>query len=213
MKLREINRDYFYSEEWKTLTYYGYPLYKYPADLVTYQQIIAEVKPEVIIETGTCTGASALFFRHCLNLAEIDNSLVITCDIKTGRRMVKDTPGIEFIVGSSIADSTVQRILSLINNRRVMVSLDSDHVMNHVLAELSIYKNIVSPGQYIVVEDTFLGEYGVFTSVAEERFRPDTGKTPKDAVDEFMKNNKDFILDKKRNKIISMNPNGYLKRC
>lgn len=212
MNQRELNREYFYSYEWKDITYKGHYLYKYPADLVTYQQIIAEVKPDVIIETGTCTGASALFMRDCMELVGL-NPQVVTCDIKSGRRTVPNTPGIKFIIGSSLEAQTVNQIKSFLENRKVMVSLDSDHVMNHVYQELNVYSKLVSVGQYIVVEDTFLGEYGVFTTEAEERFRPDTGKTPKDAVDLFIQSNKEFEIDKSRNKVISMNPNGYLKRC
>lgn len=214
MNQRELNREYFYTYEWQNVTYKGLALYKYPADLLTYQQIIYENKPNVIIETGTCKGGSALFFYDTMVSCGIENPLVITCDIRRSEpKKLQDVPGIVYIKGSSLENGTLKTIKYYLKNKKVMVSLDSDHIKDHVLAELNIYNNFVTKDQYIVVEDTFLGEYGVFETEAEERFRPDKGQTPKDAVNIFLKNNKEFIIDKTRNKIISMNPNGYLKKC
>lgn len=211
---REINREYFYTYEWKNIKYKGVPLYKYPSDLVTYQEIIFDTKPNVIIETGTCMGSSATFFLDTMIACKIENPKVISIERLPYIREAPDTLGITFLVGSSLEPNIFNTVQSLINKTdKIMVSLDSDHIEDHVLKELNLYSNLVSEGCYLVVEDTFLGEYGVFTTDDESRFRPDTGKTPKDAVDRFLFTNKNFVIDTNRNKLISMNPNGYLLKC
>jgi cephalosporin hydroxylase len=209
---RDMNRSYFYTEEWKNVYYNGINIFKYPSDIITYREIIFDTKPEVIIETGTCKGTSSLMLYDAMVSAGVENPLVVTVDIREHPGKTPRIPGIISLIGSSLNHSIVQKIERYTKDKSVMVSLDSDHTKEHVLAEINIYNKFVTPGNYLIVEDTFLGEYGVFTSAPEKRFRPDTGGTPKDAVEEFLKGSTNFVIDKTRNKFISMNPNGALKR-
>jgi len=212
LDIRQLNRNYFHTKDWQNVSYKGKKLFKYPSDLITYQEIIFDTKPEIIIETGTCRGASPLFFYDTMVANGIKKPLVITIDTKIYPNRDKCGGNIQYLKGSSLDVKILSFIEKTLNNKSVMVSLDSDHIRDHVFAELNAYSKFVTSGNYLVVEDTFLGEYGVFTNTAEERFRPDTGKTPKDAVEDFLKINNKFTIDKSRNKILSMNPNGYLKR-
>ena len=212
MNQNDANLNYFNTGEWKNLTYKGFSIYKYPSDLLTYQNIIWKTKPDIIIETGTCTGASALFFLDTLKCCNIENPLVVTIGLGEIRNCVPETKGIKKIVGSCLAPAVIDQVTNLIRNKSVLVSLDSDHTRDHVSAELEIYSSFVSPGQYIVVEDTFLGYYGPFLGAAERRFQENTGQTPKHAVEDFLTRNKDFIIDESCNKYISMTPNGFLRR-
>lgn len=209
----DINVNYFYTDEWKTYTYKGYSIYKYPSDLLTYQQIIWDKRPDIIIETGTCKGGSSLFFLDTLkNCGKTTNPLVITIGLGALPNSVPETLGILKLVGSCLDPNTVEKIKPFLLGKKVMVSLDSNHTKDHVLAELNIYKEFVSIGQYLVVEDTFLGYYGPFSGKEQEGFQESTGKTPKHAVEEFLETTDEFMVDKTRNKYISMNPNGYLLR-
>jgi cephalosporin hydroxylase len=85
-----------------------------------------------------------------------------------------------------------------------MVILDSDHHKDHVLRELEIYSKFVTNGSYIIVEDTNINGHPV---------RPKFGPGPTEAVKEFLKGSRDFVIDKSREKFfLTFNPNGYLKK-
>ena len=119
---------------------------------------------------------------------------------------------IHMLEGSSITEEMVSRVKPFAEGRQaVMVCLDSNHTHEHVLAELNLYAPFVTPGSYIVVFDTIVEDL-------PERYLPNrfwsVGNNPKTAVHEFLKNNNDFIVDKAiDNKLlISVNPEGYLKR-
>lgn len=208
MDLKLIHHEYFHTREWQKITYKGYPLYKFPADIVTYQQLIHDVKPEIIIETGTCEGGSSLYFYDTMILCGIKDPLVITVDIKD-INVTPEHPNIIKLLGSCLDEDIIKYIETNIKDKKVLVSLDSDHSKNHVYNELNIYNKFVSLNSYIVVEDTFLGHYG---SPGNPRFTQEAEGTPKDAVDLFLKENNNFYIDTTYNKVISMNPNGYLRK-
>jgi len=84
-----------------------------------------------------------------------------------------------------------------------MVVLDSDHSRKHVLNELKIYSRIVTPGNYLIVEDTNLDHDRVWTGKGG----------PGEAVREFLQNSQDFAVDKSREKfLLTFNPGGYLRK-
>lgn len=118
---------------------------KLRADLDRYHTIIEATKPEVIIETGTCEGGSALWFA---SYAE-----VITIDVN---RVEIHDPQVQVITGSSTDPDVVRRVGGLVRGRRAMVSLDSDHSTQHVMDEIDAYGPLVSVGCYLVVEDGIL---------------------------------------------------------
>lgn len=131
----------------------GVELQKSAADLKRYEELVELSQPDIVIETGTRAGGSALWFHHELDLQ------VVTIDIAPsfGRRGAppwdESLPGIESLRGSSISPDIVNHILPLIRGKRVMVSLDSDHHSAHVQAEMAFWSMRVSPGCYLVVED------------------------------------------------------------
>lgn len=209
-QLETYNRNYYDTLEWRTITYKGIPVYKYPADLITYQQLIYDVMPDVIIETGSCTGGSALFFYDTMVSYGIKNPKVISIEKRININEVSplEKENITFIEDSSLSMEVLNEIRESIKNKKVLVSLDSDHIEDHVIKELNVYSTFVSLNSYIIVEDTFLGEYAPIG--------PHTifynGDNPKGAVDKFLSYNNKFIIDKKYEKVFSMNPKGYLKR-
>lgn len=136
------------------MTYFeNVPLLKSPSDLWVYQEMLWDLRPTLIIETGTACGGSALFFARTLDRIG-GQSMVVTIDIDAAPEMPKHrriTP----IIGSSVDPEIVRAMRACASTHpRVMVVLDSDHSQEHVMAELEAYADLVTPGQFLVVEDT-----------------------------------------------------------
>lgn len=189
---------------WCNTFWFGIPTRKCPLDLWIYQEIIFELKPNIIIECGTANGGSALFLASICDLLN-NNTKIITIDIedKEGKPQHKR---IKYLLGSSTSEEIVENVRQLINaNDKVLVILDSNHHKEHVLSELIIYSNFVTKGSYIIVEDTNLNGHPV---------RPRFGPGPTEAIEEFSKEKgKDFIIDSTREKFyLTFNPKGFLKK-
>jgi cephalosporin hydroxylase len=131
---------------------------KLPEDLQRYASIIAATEPQVIVETGTWTGASARWFRDTFGVE------VITVDTMQNVKAMYYDPAISYVTGDSTHDRTVDFVRSMVAGRRCMVILDSDHSTDHVLREIELYAPMVSQGCYLVVEDTLF-------AFADERLR------------------------------------------
>lgn len=127
----------------------GRELQKHEADLMRYREAVEISQPDLLIETGTRAGGSALWFHYELGLQ------VLTIDPSPGWGMKGpiDRPGVRSIRGSSIASDVFNEVLSWIDGYDVMVSLDSDHHSPHVQCEIALYGPLVSSGCYLVVED------------------------------------------------------------
>jgi len=128
----------------------GTRVVKFPQDLILYAQVIFKRRPDYLIETGTHFGGSALFFGDMLQLS--GGKKVFSIDVSHKFDPPKH-PLVEHILGSSTDPAIVERIRREVAGAKVMATLDSDHSTKHVLAELHAYKDIVTRGQYMVVED------------------------------------------------------------
>jgi len=199
----QFHRLYYYSKgTWKNTSWLGTPLSKCPLDLWIYQEIIHEVKPDVIIECGTFKGGSALFFASICDL--VGKGRILTIDIKEYEQR-PNHERITYLVGSSTSEEIIKIVRDLVEeDERVMAVLDSDHAMHHVLNEMRIYGEFVTPGSYLIVEDTNINGHPV---------RPQYEPGPMEAVRIFLKENKAFGVDMGQEKFyLTFNPNGYLKR-
>ena len=204
--INQFHRLYYDSEAfgqtWTNTTYLGVPIYKCPLDLWIYQEMIFELRPDLIIETGTCRGGSALYIASLFDL--VDHGKIVTIDIEEKESRPKHER-ITGITGSSTADNTLQKLDQELNGcSSVMVILDSDHKKDHVLKELAIYSKLVTVGSYLIVEDTNVNGHPVL---------PDHGPGPMEAVEEFLDTNKGFEVDTAKEKLLlTFNPRGYLRR-
>lgn len=187
---------------WYNTRWLGKKVLKCPFDLWVYQEIISEIRPDIIIESGTADGGGTLFLASMCDL--IDKGKVITVDIRP-RENLPVHKRITYLSGSSISDEIIREIRDIIKpNDKAIVILDSDHKKEHVLKELSIYGQFVTKDSYIIVEDTNINGHPVVS---------DFGPGPMEAVEEFLSLNKNFIIDKSKEKFyLTFNPNGYLKR-
>lgn len=202
--LKALHFKYYHSELYCDTWWNGVKVYKCVFDLWVYQEIINELKPDIIIETGTGKGGSALYMAHIFDT--IHKGFIYTIDIK--ERKVPQHKRIYHMIGSSIdkkITGTLKKWLALTPGRTVMVILDSDHHGEHVREELKIYSEFVTKGQYLIVEDTNLTGHPIGKAGIE--------RGPYEAVEEFLKKDKRFAVDRSREKFgLTFNPQGYLRR-
>lgn len=204
--------QYSYNFSWM-----GRPIIQYPQDMIAMQEIIWDIKPDLIIEAGIAHGGSLIYYASLLELIGNGEVLGIDIDIREHNRKEienhKMFKRIKMISGSSIDETTIEEVKKYAESKKkILVSLDSNHTHDHVLKELELYSPLVSPGSYIVVFDTIVEDLpeGYFS-----QSRPwGIGNNPKTAVHEFLENNRQFVIDEMiDNKLlISVAPGGYLKR-
>jgi len=144
-------------------SYKGVPVLKLPNDLILYQEAIWEKRPEVIVEIGTKWGGSALYFQDTMDTM-YEGGKIITIDIKSQIEesgYTKD-PRITYLIGNSMDDDIIDQVKEFTEGKKTMLVIDGNHSRVHVKNELHKYRHIVSPGQYMVVEDCYIdrGLYG-----------------------------------------------------
>jgi cephalosporin hydroxylase len=202
--VRAFHELYYDSVEttWKDTRWLGVDTWKCPLDLWVYQEILHEVRPDLIVETGTAAGGSALFLASICDL--LQGGQVVTIDVSKNPDAPRH-PRITYLNGSSTDPEIVAQVLRAARGAgRVLVILDSDHSKPHVLAEMRAYAGLVSPGSYLIVEDTNINGHPVL---------PSFGPGAWEAVEEFLKDDSRFVVDRKREKLLmTFNPNGYLRR-
>ncbi len=219
-KITELGRS-FITETLKykysyDFTWLGRPIIQFPQDMIAVQEIIWQVKPDLIIETGIAHGGSLIFYASILELINCTGRVLgIDIDIREHNRVeIEEHPmfkRITMICGSSIDRSILQQVYDFTKGKnRILVILDSNHTHEHVLKELELYSPLVTKGSYLIVFDTVLED------LPEGSF-PDRpwgkGNNPKTAVVEFLKTTDRFEIDKDiENKlVITSAPGGYLK--
>ena len=218
---------YSYNFDWL-----GRPIIQLPQDIVAFQEIVWQTKPDLIIETGIAHGGSLILSASLLAMLDYCDAATagvsldprspkrkvvgIDIDIREhNRALIEAHPmsgRIEMLQGSSVAGDIVTRVKSIAEKyQRILVCLDSNHTHEHVLAELEAYAPLVSTGSYCIVWDTGVDD------MADEAF-PDrpwgVGNNPKTAVRDYVRRHPEFVIDKEiDNKLLlSVAPDGFLKR-
>lgn len=206
---KELMRMFHDLPIWETLTYQGVRIIKNPLDLWNLQQIAWELKPDFVVETGTWQGGSALWWAQTLDDMGLDKAGVLTVDIQDLTAVASTRPmwkkHVTFRKGSSTDPKIVAEFAAMVKGKKVIVNLDSDHSMAHVLNELRLYAPLVGPGGYIAVEDTHLD--GVPT-------HPEQGPGPMAAVLQFLKEggSTQFERDLSREAMVMTSyPGGWLR--
>lgn len=206
-----------FEHTWETTTWMGQWVRKNPCDLWIYQELVWRLKPDVIVETGTAYGGSALYLAHLQDL--IGKGTTITIDI-IGTEVFKERPShprISYIRGDSGSAAIGAQVQDLINihdrERRgsgqkkdqvVMVILDAEHTREHVQRELAIYPQMVTKGSYLIVEDTNLNGRPVAAHY---------GEGPAEAIAAWLPEHPEFVPDPECERYyLTFNPGGYLCR-
>ena len=199
-------------------TWLGRPVIQYPQDMVALQEIIWEVKPDLIIETGIAHGGSLIFSASMLELLGNNGQVLgIDIDIRDHNRVeIENHPmakRITMIEGSSTDENIIKQVFNFAEGKeRIMVVLDSNHTHEHVLNELKAYSTLVSAGSYLIVFDTIIED---ISEDFDWTGRPwGKGNNPKTAVWEFLQSNDQFSIDQCYNDklLISVAPDGYLRK-
>lgn len=218
-----------YSYNWFWL---GRPIIQYPQDIMAFQEVVWDIKPDLIIEAGIAHGGSLILSASLLAMLDYCEAveagdvidprkprrrvLGVDIDIRAHNKAAIDahpmSSRIDMIQGSSVDPSIIQQVQNIAKDyKRILICLDSNHTHDHVLAELKAYASLATLGSYCIVFDTIVED------LPGDMF-PDRpwgpGDNPKTAVHEFLKFNRLFEIDKSIDKklMISVAPDGWLKR-
>lgn len=205
--------NYSYNFKWL-----GRPIIQFPQDMIAMQELIWEIQPDLVIETGIAHGGSLILYSSILELIGKGGEVLgIDIEIREHNRIaIEEHPmykNITMIEGNAIGEEVASKVKDFIREKgkkNIMLVLDSNHTHEHVAKELELYSPLVTKGSYIVVFDTVIED-------VPETFFPNRpwgkGDNPKTAVWEFLKKNDRFEIDKKiEDKIlITVAPDGYLK--
>lgn len=226
MNFAQANK-YSYQFDWL-----GRPIIQYPQDIVAMQELIWNIKPDLIIETGIAHGGSLILSASMLAMLDMCEAieqkssfnpsqskrkvLGIDIDIRSHNRAAIEahpmSSRIQMLEASSIAEDTIRSVKKIAAPyKTVLVFLDSNHTHEHVLAELNAYAPLTTVGSYCVVFDTVVEDMpeGLFHD------RPwGPGDNPKTAVWEYLKTHSEFEIDKNLHTkiLITVAPEGFLKR-
>ena len=201
--VEQFHRLYYHSNKqtWQNTQFLGVDVWKNPMDLWLYQEMIHELRPDVIVEAGTKFGGSAYYFARLFDL--IGHGEVITIDTEPQPNR-PEHPRITYLTGSSTDPAIVDSVGELVGDGKPLIVLDSAHRRDHVLDELRLWSPRVPVGWHIVVEDTHADGHPVTTRI---------GRGPWDAVEQFLAENDAFVSDESMEKFFfTFNPRGYLKR-
>jgi cephalosporin hydroxylase len=204
---------YTYNFSWM-----GRPIIKFPVDMVVQQEIMWNLRPDLIIETGIAHGGSIIFSASMQKMMDIDGEVVgVDIDIRQHNRELIDAhpvrDRITMYEGSSTDPDIIEKVSRHAEGKKnVMVILDSLHSHSHVLSELKLYSPLVTVGSYLILPDTFI-EF--FPQGYYSKNRPwDKGDNPYTAMQEFLQINDHFSINKSltHKSLITETIDGYLQR-
>lgn len=203
----EYHKWYYDTLVWEKVRFLDVPCYKSVSDMWNYQEILAELKPSLIVEFGTLFGGSALFFS-IIGQSISPGLRVLTVDISHEHvePKARADQAIHFLKASSTDNLVAAKIVEMRkqNPGKVFFILDSDHRKAHVLAELELLRGVVKADDYVVVEDGNVNGNPVF---------PGWGEGPKEAVEAYIKRYpSDYRSDKQRESKFGFTfaPSGFL---
>lgn len=183
-------------EYYHTFSWFGLPVLQLPEDLLRLQEVIYEVRPSAIVETGIFQGGSLLFHASLLRAMGLDDARVIGIDVEIAARTRENlqrhplSSRISLIEGDSTAAEVVSQVQAAVHGRApVLVILDSNHTRDHVARELEVYAPLVSEGSYIIATD------GVMKDIADVPRAQPEWKTdnPYTAAMEFAARHPEFL--------------------
>jgi cephalosporin hydroxylase len=191
------------TKNFSDVTWLGYPIWQSVPDLWTIQETLSQVRPALLIETGTNRAGSALFYAHLFDLMQ--HGEVLSIDVEKLHQVRH--PRITFLLGSSTDPAILEQVQRRVaqTGGPVLVILDSDHSQAHVEKELEAYSRFVTVNSYCIVQDGIIDQLPVF-----KNGRPG----PLSAIEAFVAARSDFISDEERANrfLMSQHPKGWLRR-
>ena len=211
--LEAVQTRYVYNFTWM-----GRPIIQLPQDIVAMQEVIYQVRPDMIVETGVAHGGSLVYYSSLMDMMGLTDGIVVGVDIDIrahNRAALEAHPTygrMRLIQGSSVDPDVAAQVKELAAGRkRVIVTLDSMHTHDHVRRELELYSPLVTRGSYLVVFDTAV-EWLPKEMYPDRPWGP--GDNPMTAVQEFLRANPRFEIDRAMEQKLALTvaPSGYL-RC
>jgi len=196
------------------VTWAGIPIIQLPEDILMMQEVLHKTRPDVVVETGTAHGGSAIFYATVLELLGRGRVISIDVEIRPYNRLAIQahpmSKRIALIEGSSTSEATAAQVRETIRpNETVLVALDSNHTCSHVRAELEAYAPIVTPDSYLVVFD------GIMEVLADAPGGKPEWATdnPARAVRDFLRVHPEFEVDPYYGRLhVTYCPGGFLRR-
>lgn len=184
---------YTYQREWA-----GVPIIRLPDDIVVFQELVWEYKPQRIIETGIARGGSLLLDAAMQRMASLEPSVLgidiaifpHTHELMDGHALAA---GVQMLESGSADETAVSAVREFLGDaERALLVLDSDHTHDHVLAELRALAPLLPVGSYVLVADTVVEEFpgGHYQNRSWDR-----GNNPLTAARAFLAERDDFVLD------------------
>jgi cephalosporin hydroxylase len=210
------DQKYVYSFSWL-----GRPVIQLPEDLLRVQEVLANVRPDVIVETGVAHGGSLVYYATLCRALGRGRVVGVDIEIRPHNRAAIESHPLADLIELVEGDSTASEVVAAVRDKvgageTVMVLLDSHHKKDHVLAELRAYADIVTPGSYFVVMDAIMAQLA-----GAPRSEPDwSWNNPAAAVDEFLREDDRFGREEPRfafneglvTERVTYSPGGFVKR-
>ncbi len=211
------------NEHWYEQSWLGVPIWQMPEDLLRLQEVVAEVKPQWIIETGTKFGGSAIFFSSLLELIGQRDGGVITMDLVQYKEAVETFSNhphaglvSKYIIGDAASAAVAQEVTRVMvgHEASALVFLDDNHNAEHVYQEMLHYAPLVSLESYLIVADTVFADLaGTPVGTPTEKYPNVSQSNPRVAVNRFLAERTDFVRDERFvGKGLSNFSDGFLKR-
>lgn len=207
--------------------YRGLLMLKIASDLMAYENLLWEVRPELIVELGTLEGGSALWFHDRLHMLQvkglIEKFMVVSVDLNSQAATPRfferypDAAGtLRFLKGDACDPAIVAEVSDYRRSAETCLVIDdSAHDKETTLAVLRLYGDFVSRGSYFVVEDGVVDMpqlCDVIVPVREARNQKPWPGGVLSAINEWVSTRDDFVIDRAREATVTCNPFGYLKR-
>lgn len=181
---------------YRSFTWFGRPIIQLPEDLLRIQEVVFQIRPDVIVETGVAYGGSLLFYAGLLKLTGGRRVIGVDLQLDDRCRRAFDEHELDslvtFVEGDSIDPAIVEQVRSHVRDTdRVLVVLDSCHSKHHVRAELEAYLSLVTPGSYIVAADGIMRDLADVDGGAPEW----ATDNPAAAAEEFAAAHPEFALE------------------
>ena len=198
----EFTDAYWRSLRWQSSTWLGHTIGRPPTDLFAYQEILSQVRPDWILETGTGNGGRALYLASICEL--LGRGRVISIDTKTSSKRPAH-PRITYLTGMAFDDAVLERIRELTGGTTNALAILGTHSRRlRMMTEFEAFKPFIAIGSYIIVEDTILNGHPVY---------PTFGPGPHEAAKQLLGRHHDFVADTTVEKqVLTFNPAGYLRR-
>lgn len=190
------SNKYNFGYQWE---WCGIPIIRHPDDIVLQQEIMWDLKPSRVIETGVARGGSLVLSASLMAITG-KTPRVLGIDIQILPHATKslanwtDSGQIELFESDSTSDRAIETVQNFLKqeSRPCLLVLDSNHSHDHVYRELVALAPLLPIGSMVIVADTIVEEM----PDSYYQNRPwGRGNNPHTATREFLTNYPNFELD------------------